>query len=90
MLALCLGVQLLEASGRWDRTFHDANDEAAVVAVVLCIGVGVAGARLLLARIRGSQKTVTPELTLLTVPTSIVRSFIVSIACDSPPLPLRI
>ena len=41
MLALCVGVHVLEVSGRWDRTFADASDEAAIVAVVLCIGIAI-------------------------------------------------
>ena len=41
LLTLCVGIYTLELSGRWDRTFQDSNDEAGLVAVVLCIGVAV-------------------------------------------------
>jgi hypothetical protein len=37
LLTLCVGVQALEASGHWDRTFQDSGDEAVVVTVALCI-----------------------------------------------------
>ena len=90
MLVLCIGVQLLEASGRWDRTIPDANDEAGIVAIVLCIGIGVGVARLLLARIRGPRSVQALAPTLTTRVFSTVPSFIVPISCDSPPLPLRI
>jgi hypothetical protein len=45
LLTLCLGVQVLEATGRWDGTLQDTTDEAVVVAVVLCVGAGIAAAR---------------------------------------------
>jgi hypothetical protein len=51
MLALCVGVHLVELSGRWDRTFADSNDEAAIVAVVLCIGIAISVAGTVLNRI---------------------------------------
>jgi uncharacterized membrane protein required for colicin V production len=44
MVALAVGVQILEASGRWDKTLQEANDEAGLVAIVLCIGVAIATA----------------------------------------------
>ena len=58
LLALCIGVQLLEVSGRWDQTFQDANDEAGIVAIVLCVGVAIAVARTLLARVRFTRSAV--------------------------------
>jgi len=45
LLTLCLGPQILEATGQWDRTLQDAGDEAIIVTVVLCIGSAVAVAR---------------------------------------------
>jgi hypothetical protein len=45
LLTLCVGVQVLEASGRWDRTLQDAGDEAVIVTSVLCIGAAIAVAR---------------------------------------------
>jgi len=51
LLTLCVVVHVLELSGRWDRTFQDANDEAGIVAVVLCIGVAVSAAGAVLERL---------------------------------------
>src|SRR5262249_21968761 len=45
LLVFCIGLQLLEATGRWDTTFQDAGDEAVIVAVVLCIGAALIVAR---------------------------------------------
>jgi hypothetical protein len=41
LLTLAIGLQVLEATGRWDRTFQDTGDEAAIVTVVLCIGAAL-------------------------------------------------
>src|SRR5262252_4749870 len=41
LLTLCIGVQALEATGRWDQTFQDTGDEAIIVTVVLCIGAAL-------------------------------------------------
>jgi hypothetical protein len=38
LLTLSIGLQILEATGRWDRTLQDTGDEAAIVTAVLCIG----------------------------------------------------
>jgi hypothetical protein len=52
LLVLCIGVQVVEASGQWDRAIKDTNDEAIVVVIVLCIGAAVAAAGALLAHVR--------------------------------------
>jgi len=41
LLTFSIGLQVLEATGRWDRTFQDTGDEAAIVAAVLCIGAAL-------------------------------------------------
>jgi hypothetical protein len=41
LLTICLGAMTLEATGRWDATFQDAGDEAALVAVALCVGAAI-------------------------------------------------
>ena len=41
LLTLAIGLQVLEATGRWDRTFQDTGDEAAIVTAVLCIGAAL-------------------------------------------------
>jgi hypothetical protein len=47
LLTLCVGLQVLEASGQWDRTLQDSGDEAVIVAVVLCLGSALIVARAL-------------------------------------------
>ena len=51
LLTMCVGIHVVELSGRWDQTFQDANDEAGIVAVVLCIGIAVAVAGAVLKRV---------------------------------------
>ena len=90
LLTLCIGVQVLEASGRWDRALKDTNDEAIIVVAVLCIGAAVAMAGALLARVRPariiSQIVFAPtSLSLWPVPRLAISS-----ACASPPVSLRI
>jgi hypothetical protein len=41
LLTLCVSVQALEATGRWDRMLQDTSDEAVIVTVVLCIGAAL-------------------------------------------------
>lgn len=47
VLALCAAIYVAELSGHWDQRIQDTNDEAAVVAIVLCVGAAllVAAAR---------------------------------------------
>ena len=54
LLTLCVGVQALEATGRWDRTFQDTGDEAVIVTVVLCIGAALVAAGALRRRLSPS------------------------------------
>jgi hypothetical protein len=89
LLTLCIGLQALEASGRWDRTFQDAGDEAIIITVVLCIGaaVVVAGAsrhRVCLSAARSPIIVIrSTQLSLFIPPTCLAFS-------TSPPLGLRI
>jgi hypothetical protein len=89
LLALCIGVQVLEASGRWDRALKDTNDEAIIVVVVLCIGAAVAAARALLARVPQSRIIVRIVLAA-TTPSPWPSRLALSISCGSPPVSLRI
>jgi hypothetical protein len=58
LLVLCIGLQVLEATGQWDRALKDANDEAVVVVVVLCIGAAVAMAHALRTNLRPTRHSV--------------------------------
>src|SRR5262245_22968052 len=86
LLTLCVGAMALEATGRWDATFQDAGDEAAIIAVVLCVGAAVAAAT----RSHVSFSRQSP-VTLRPAPLPrLALSFTVPAFDTSPPLPLRI
>ena len=91
LLFACVGVHALELSGHWDRTLTDANDEAGVVAVVLCIGAAIAATRAVLKSIR-----LCPLRSTFPVPSSTasVQLFshlpVSSMSASRPPAALRI
>ncbi len=87
-LTLCVGLQVLEATGRWDYTFQDSQDEAVVVALVLCVGatIAIARARQRLFALRAVGSSVRVDLPARrTVPRAAV-----SPLHASPPLALRV
>jgi hypothetical protein len=90
MLILCVGLQVLEATGHWDRALKDTNDEAVIVVVVLCIGAAVAMAHALRANLRPTRLLVR----LVPGPTAAWRSSTSRLALSdsrgSPPVSLRI
>ena len=89
LLTLCVGIQVLEATGQWDRTFQDSGDEAVIVAVVLCIGSALVAARV-------ARQRVSPMLSqcgIAFVPAiaiSISRTTVSPGISTSPPVSLRI
>jgi hypothetical protein len=89
LLTLCVGAQILEASGRWDRTFDDAGDEAIIVVLVLCVG-----AALIATAIARDRLTPSPiHVATVIVSPPLWRVFVASFhqaATTSPPLRLRI
>ena len=88
LLVLCIAVHVLEVSGHWDRSFGDANDEAGLVAVVLCVGMALFMAGTVLNRIQSRRvvsSVVIADSTLLS-DTLRVRPT----STTSPPLRLRI
>ena len=90
LLVLCIGVQVLEASGHWDRAVKDTNDEAIIVVVVLCIGAAVAAAGALLVYARPARTT--SQIVLAATSPSLwpASRLAVSSSCASPPVSLRI
>ena len=90
LLTLGIGLQLLEASGQWDRAIQDTNDEAVIVIVVLCIGATVAAAGALLARIRPFRISSRILLAPTKPSTWPATRFDLSTSCASPPLSLRL
>ena len=90
LLILCIGVQVLEASGQWDRALKDSNDEAIVVVVVLCIGAAVAAAGAVLAHVRPLR--ISSHIVLAATSPSLwpASRLTISTSCASPPVSLRI
>ena len=90
LLVLCIGVQVLEASGHWDRTLKDSNDEAIIVVVVLCIGAALGAAGAVLARVRPAR--IVSRIVLAGTSPSLwpAPRFAISSSCASPPVSLRI
>ena len=41
LLTLAIGLQVVEATGQWDRSFQDTADEAVIVTLVLCVGAAL-------------------------------------------------
>jgi hypothetical protein len=41
LLAVCIGVPVVEATGHWDRTLTDTGDEAVIVTIALCVGAAL-------------------------------------------------
>jgi hypothetical protein len=89
LLTLSIGLQILEATGRWDRTFQDTGDEAVVITVVLCMGVALMVAAV---RPRTSLSVIHAPLIprLATASAFVGPSGGESLANPSPPLRLRI
>jgi len=89
LLTLCIGAQVLEATGRWDRSLQDAGDEAVIVAIVLCIGAAIAVAREICKRVslRAVRSLVVLVCTTQRPPTSLKLPLAL---CAHPPLSLRI
>lgn len=90
LLTLAIGLQVVEATGHWDRSFQDTADEAVIVTVVLCVGAALVVA----ARTR-------PRISLSVIHAPIVIRLATAFEClgsvgaasasnTSPPLGLRI
>ena len=91
LLTLCVGVYVLEMSGRWDRSIQDANDEAGIVTIVLCVGVALSAAGFLIAHIRASRTTARVTFATSTAPCRRgERRILLPASTSSPPLRLRI
>ena len=57
LLTLSVGACVAEFSGRWDQTIQDANDEAGVIAIMLCVGAALLIVGAELQRIQPSRGT---------------------------------
>jgi hypothetical protein len=89
LLVLCIAIHALEASGHWDRTLHEANDEAGLIAVVLCVGLALFVAGTLLDRLR-SASVVPRSIIAASTPLHDTFRVVQPASTSSPPLLLRI
>jgi len=89
LVTLCLGLQVLEATGRWDHALQDTSDEAVIVAIALCIGSSIIVAAAMRTRL---SLPVMRSIIVCggTAQRSLPPDDLPSIFCDSPPLSLRI
>ena len=90
LLTLCVGVQALEATGRWDRMLQDTSDEAVIVTVVLCIGAALLAAGALRRRLSPSMISSAIAAIVSTPWTVFVPPAFCRSRSASPPLSLRI
>ena len=90
LLTIAIGPQLLELTGRWDRTFQDANDEAGIVAVVFCVGIAIAIARTLPARLQASRRLSLIPRATVHIDAAGAAAPLVAVLRGSPPTTLRI
>jgi len=90
LLTVCVGVQVLEATGRWDRTVQDSGDEAIIVTVVLCIGSALVAARLARHVVSAMRSKCGIVLVAAKTVVSIVPTTATPAFSASPPVSLRI
>jgi hypothetical protein len=90
LLTLSIGLQVLEASGRWDQTFQDTGDEAVIVTLVLCIGAALVVAVVARPRISLSEIQTPVVIRLAAAFDSFPPIEAWSLFSTSPPLSLRI
>jgi hypothetical protein len=92
IVAICIGVPLIEAFDRWDQTLKDGNDaEANVVVAALCVGLAPSAVHTVVNRyfrlMPSNERSILSRA-------SIIRVRVVSVASPiptaSPPLALRI
>ena len=89
LITLCLGLQVLEATGRWDQALQDTGDEAVIVLIVLCVGSGIVVAAAMRTRL---SLPVMRSIIVRggTAQRSLPSAHLPSVLCESPPVSLRI
>ena len=91
LLTIAATVCLAELSGRWDQTLKDANDEAGLVSIVLCVGAAVSAAGAALQNVRpGTARA--RRYPAIAFRTERCTSHVIPLPAGnvSPPIPLRI
>ena len=90
LLTLAIGLQVVEATGHWDRSLQDTADEAVIVTLVLCVGAALVVAAV-----------TRPRISLALIHTLVVIRLATAFECfcsvgaasasnTSPPLSLRV
>ena len=90
LLTVAVGLYALELSGRWDQTLQDTNDEAGLVAIVLCIGVALSTAAVQLIHHRARRAIVSMPARARTAASRDDHRFALRVPAGSPPTTLRI
>ena len=91
LLTIAAAVCVAELSGRWDQTLKDANDEAGLVAIVLCVGAAVSAAGAALQNVRPGTARARHH-PAIAFRTERCTSHVIPLPAGnvSPPIPLRI
>ena len=91
LLTIAAAVCVAELSGRWDQTLKDANDEAGLVSIVLCVGAAVSAAGAALQNVRPGTARARRH-PAISFRTERCTSLVIPLAAGnvSPPIPLRI
>ena len=90
LLTLAIGLQVVEATGHWDRSFQDTADEAVIVTVVLCVGAALLVAAVTRPRISLSVIHARVVIRLATAFLCLSSVGAASPSNTSPPLSLRV
>ena len=93
IVAICIGVPVVEAFDRWDQTLADGNDtEANVVVAALCVGLALSAVHtsvnLLLRALRSANGHT--DARSITVTQAVRASVAQPVPTCSPPIPLRL
>ena len=93
IVALCIGMPLIESFDSWDHTLSDGNDtESNVVLVALCVGLALSTTEVIVvAPIRSALADLIVAPRLQSSATSVMRALLTPLPTGSPPLiPLRL
>jgi hypothetical protein len=93
IVAICIGMPLIESFDSWDHTLTDGNDtEANVVLVALCVGLALStSAAIVVESLRWLLANLRLAMRSQSVATTIRPALLAPLPTSSPPrLPLRI
>jgi hypothetical protein len=90
LLTVAIGLQVVEATGHWDRSLQDTTDEAVIVTLVLCVGAALVVAAATRPRISLSVIHAPVVIRLATATARLWPVGAASASNTSPPLSLRV